>query len=80
MAENNELKFVFPNEDIKTRFAIWLCDGGAEQAFMDLIIANGFPELDISYCDGNGNFLGDNTVRMKYIESNGEQNESKANG
>lgn len=80
MAESNELKFVFPNEDIKTRFAIWLCDGGAEQAFMDLIIANGFPELDISYCDGNGNFLGDNTVRMKFIESNGEQNESKANG
>jgi hypothetical protein len=30
------LAFVFDNEELKHKFAVWMCDGGGEQEFMQI--------------------------------------------
>lgn len=52
------LTFVFENEELKERFAAWMCDGGGEQEFM-----RNNPDVSFDYWQGK-KFLENNVVEV----------------
>jgi hypothetical protein len=78
-APPHELRIIFPTEEAKRLFALWLCNSG-EQHYFDAMQDSQTPSLRIGYhgpeddrySDSDarryGPFLSDNTLRVEICE------------
>lgn len=55
------LTFVFDTEELKQKFAEWMCDGGGEQEFMQI-----FSSVSFDYHQGR-KFLENNVVEVTIV-------------